>query len=120
MTFSLAIFIGGFPSAGVSFGQAAANYTSVFWIGILLSYPVGIIPALLSGLLVGIGQLVLGSFGFWHAVAIGSILGLVLFLGLLWDSRLGGDRFLHAAAFFLTMLLPTLGCWLITRHLPTR
>ena len=49
-------------------------------IGFILlgSYFVGLIPAILSGLAVAIGMAKLGIFRFWHALAIGSVIGVIL------------------------------------------
>jgi len=119
LTFSMTSFITALPELPVSFGQAATNYSVVFPVGILMSYPVGIIPAIIAGLAVAVGQLIFRSFGILHVIVIGVSFSVVLFATSVSTPVQNRVDTPGAIAIVLAFLVPTVGCWLITRRFTT-
>jgi len=106
-----------------AWGGPPGKILELLVIGSMMSYFSGLAPAVLAGLLTGFGQVFLRAFGFFHALAIGLAVGLLVIWkpSLLQASRMPftqnpGDpvEFNRAALVVVLMCaVPTLICWFI-------
>ncbi len=77
------------------------------------SYFVGIVPAAIAGLLMGIRQAYFGRANWAYAVVVGLLVGFgMLFLT---GQRIAVDADAPVPILLLTCLIPTLVCWLVVR-----
>ena len=92
---------------------ALGNLVFLMVTAIPFSYVIGIVPALLVGTLTAIGENISQRFGFVHVVLLGLICGFIF--AALFD-RHGRSDLGYAVVKMLTCLVPTIGCWRISRR----
>ena len=126
----IAVCLAGLFVSGIgtyhSVSQALINFFGAVGAGFLLSYFLGVVPALIAGLAVGFGQVMVRSFGFFHIVVTGIAVGLLVVwkpaLMLLSAKEIEG---LHSSlprmgTAVALCLIATIACWCIARWWQTR
>ncbi|MBB5752609.1 hypothetical protein [Prosthecomicrobium pneumaticum] len=107
----VALFLG--LSNGMSEPEHVAAIIVVLAASWWMAYPLGVVPALLAGLAIGLKRLWGGGAGLVFTLATGLFIGLVIAFGV---ADLGGDPALHDLAIGIVAgsTIATFFCWLLT------
>jgi hypothetical protein len=103
-----------------------ADLAGMTWIGffaliygIPFGYLIGIVPAILAGLLIGVPQVFYRQTPWWFAVVAGALTGIAFQIGTGQPLIPQGDDIVklygHGPAMIVTCIVSTLICWLVVR-----